>query len=545
MRKSCILMHISSIPSRYGIGKLGRNAYDFVDFLVKSGVKCWQILPLNPTSYGDSPYSSFSAYAGNPYFIDFDILKHQGLLCDEDYQYIDWEKSPNSIDYTTLYENCYEVLRIAFSNYRKELSKNYDTFVAENSFWLDDYALYMALKFKNDGKPWCEWDKKYALRNFNSIKSIKSKLADEIEFFKFIQYKFYEQWFELKKYANDKGIEIIGDIPIYVAYDSADVWSKPELFKLNKDGSPIEVAGCPPDVFSPKGQLWGNPIYNWNAHKKDNYSWWVSRIKYASKIYDVVRIDHFRGFESYYTIPFGSKDAVIGKWCKGPDYELFKTLEDKLGKLNIIAEDLGFITPEVQQLLDKTGFPGMKVLQFGFDNPKNQYLPHNFKSSNCIAYTGTHDNDTIKGWVYSQDKKTIKFCKKYLNVKKKKRLPWAIIELTWSSVAYIAVAQMQDLLDIGSEGRMNTPSTLGNNWQFRTQKSDFTNELAQKIYELNELYNRLDIPDKEETNEEVSIDDEKTSLNDALKDTSVDTTSTVEIHKDILNNTLKEDIPNE
>lgn len=370
-------------------------------------------------------------------------------------------------------------------------------------------------------------------------------MADEIEFFKFIQYKFYEQWFELKKYANDKGIEIIGDIPIYVAYDSADVWSKPELFKLNKDGSPIEVAGCPPDVFSPKGQLWGNPIYNWNAHKKDNYSWWVSRIKYASKIYDVVRIDHFRGFESYYTIPFGSKDAVVGKWCKGPDYELFKTLEDKLGKLNIIAEDLGFITPEVQQLLDKTGFPGMKVLQFGFDNPKSQYLPHNFKSSNCIAYTGTHDNDTIKGWVYSQDKKTIKFCKKYLNIKKKKRLPWAIVELTWSSVAYIAVAQMQDLLDIGSEGRMNTPSTLGNNWQFRTQKSDFTNELAQKIYELNELYNRLDIPDNEETSEEVSIDDEKPSLNDALKDTSVDTISTVEIHKDILNNTLKEDIPNE
>ena len=403
----------------------------------------------------------------------------------------------------------------------------------------------MALKFKNNGKPWCEWDKKYALRNFNSIKAIKSKLADEIEFFKFIQYKFYEQWFELKKYANDKGIEIIGDIPIYVAYDSADVWSKPELFKLNKDGSPIEVAGCPPDVFSPKGQFWGNPIYNWNAHKKDNYSWWVSRIKYASKIYDVVRIDHFRGFESYYTIPFGSKDAVVGKWCKGPDYELFKTLEDKLGKLNIIAEDLGFITPEVQQLLDKTGFPGMKVLQFGFDNPKSQYLPHNFKSSNCIAYTGTHDNDTIKGWVYSQDKKTIKFCKKYLNIKKKKRLPWAIVELTWSSVAYIAVAQMQDLLDIGSEGRMNTPSTLGNNWQFRTQKSDFTNELAQKIYELNELYNRLDIPDNEETSEEVSIDDEKPSLNDALKDTSVDTISTVEIHKDILNNTLKEDIPNE
>lgn len=536
-------MHISSIPSRYGIGKLGRNAYDFVDFLVKSGVKCWQILPLTPTSYGDSPYSSFSAYAGNPYFIDFDILKHQGLLNDEDYQYIEWEQSADSIDYTALYENCFNVLKIAFSNYRKELSKNYDNFISQNSFWLEDYALYMTLKFQNDGKPWFEWDKKYALRNANSIKSIKTKFAKDIEFFKFIQYKFYEQWFELKKYANDKGIEIIGDIPIYVAYDSADVWSKPELFRLNKDGSPIDVAGCPPDVFSPKGQLWGNPIYNWNVHKKDKYSWWVSRIKYASQIYDIVRIDHFRGFESYYTIPFGSEDAVVGKWCKGPDYELFQTLEDKLGKLNIIAEDLGFITPEVQELLNKTGFPGMKVLQFAFDSPNNQYLPQNYTSSNCIAYTGTHDNDTIKGWVSSQDKKTIKFCKKYLKVKKKKHLPWAIIELTWSSVASIAVAQIQDFLDVGSEGRMNTPSTLGNNWQFRTKKSDFTNELAEKIYKLNEIYNRLDIPMEEEIT--IPTDEIETSLNNALEVT-VNELSPVEVPKDILKNqVLKEDIPNE
>ncbi|MCD7800580.1 MAG: 4-alpha-glucanotransferase [Ruminococcus sp.] len=545
MRKSCILMHISSIPSKYGIGKLGKNAYDFVDFLVKSGVKCWQILPLNPTSYGDSPYSSFSAYAGNPYFIDFDILKHQGLLSDEDYQYIEWEKSSDSIDYTMLYNNCFNVLKIAFSKYRKELSKNYDNFIKENAFWLDDYAMYMTLKSLNDGKPWCEWDKKYALRNTNSIKAIKTKFADEIEFYKFVQYKFYEQWFELKKYANDKGIEIIGDIPIYVAYDSADVWSKPELFRLNKDGSPIDVAGCPPDVFSPKGQLWGNPIYNWSVHKKNNYSWWVSRIQHASKIYDIVRIDHFRGFESYYTIPFGSKDAVVGKWCKGPDYELFQTLESKLGKLNIIAEDLGFITPEVQLLLDKTGFPGMKVIQFAFDNPQNQYLPHNYVSSNCIAYTGTHDNDTLKGWVYSQNKKTIKFCKKYLKVKKKKHLVDALIELTWSSVANICVAQIQDFLDVGSEGRMNTPSTLGDNWQFRTKKSDFTNELSEKIYALNEMYNRLELPIEQVEQDATTNNVVSTPINNALKELT-DEISAVEVPKDILKNeVLKEDIPNE
>lgn len=539
-------MHISSIPSTYGIGKLGKNAYDFVDFLVKSGVKCWQILPLTPTSYGDSPYSSFSAYAGNPYFIDFDILKHQGLLKDSDYKYIDWESSPDKIDYTILYENCYRVLRIAYSNYNTELSKNYDSFIKDNSFWLDDYALYMTLKFKNNGKPWNEWDSKYALRRKNSLKSVQTKYADDINFFKFVQYKFYEQWFELKKYANDKGIEIIGDIPIYVAYDSSDVWSKPELFCLNKDGSPIDVAGCPPDVFSPKGQLWGNPIYDWKVHKKDNYSWWVSRIKYASSIYDIVRIDHFRGFESYYTIPFGSKDATVGEWRKGPDYELFEVLENQLGKLNIIAEDLGFITPEVQQLLDKTGFAGMKVTQFAFDNPQNQYLPHNYKSSNCVAYTGTHDNDTLKGWVYSQDKKTIKFCKKYLKVKKKKNLVDALIDLTWSSVADICVAQIQDFLDIGSEGRMNIPSTLGDNWQFRTQKNQFTDELAQKIYNLNRMYNRLELPTEDESKKEVednNIEEVLTSLTNALEET-IDGLVPVKV-SEIKSKNLKEDISNE
>lgn len=539
MRKNCILMHISSLPSKYGIGKLGKHAYNFVDFLTESGVNCWQILPLTPTSYGDSPYSSFSAYAGNPYFIDFDILKHQGLLKDEDYQNIVWEKSHDSIDYPNLYENCYKVLRIAFNNYKPELSEKYNDFIKDNAFWLDDYAIYMTLKFQNNGKPWSDWAKKYALRNASSMNSIKKNYANDIEFFKFIQYKFYEQWFDLKKYANDKGIEIIGDIPIYVAYDSADVWANPKLFCLDKDGKPIDVAGCPPDIFSPKGQLWGNPIYNWEYHKKNNYSWWISRIKHASKIYDIVRIDHFRGFESYYAIPYGSKDAVVGEWRKGPDVELFKTLEKELGKLNIIAEDLGFITPQVQELLDNTGFPGMKVMQFAFDNPQNQYLPHNFTSDNCVAYTGTHDNDTVNGWVSSQDKKTIKFCKKYLHVKKKKQIPWALIELTWSSISKIAVAQIQDFLEIGSEGRMNTPSTVGNNWQFRTHECDFSPILSKKIYKLNELYNRLTPQVQEEKSNSESTEKKSSDIDGTIGEFS----ETVLDNINIKNN--KEEFSNE
>ena len=512
-------MHISSLPSKYGIGKMGKNAYDFVDFLVKSGVKCWQILPLTPTSYGDSPYSSFSAYAGNPYFIDFDILKHEGLLKDSDYENIVWEDDAETINYTLLYSHCYDVLKIAYKNYKPELSKHYKEFITNNSYWLDDYALFMALKFKYNGKPWYEWDSKYALRNNRSIASISKTLEDDINFFKFIQYKFYSQWFNLKQYANDRGIEIIGDIPIYVAYDSSDVWSKPKLFCLNKDGTPIDVAGCPPDCFSPKGQLWGNPLYDWEEHKKHDYDWWTSRVKYASTIYDIVRIDHFRGFESYYAIPYGSKDAVVGEWRKGPNYDLFKTLEERLGKLNIIAEDLGFITPEVHKLLEDCGFPGMKVIQFGFDSPQSQYLPHNYTSSNCIAYTGTHDNDTIKGWVYSLDKKTLKFCKKYLKVKKKKNLPWALIELTWSTVSEIAVAQIQDFLDIDSSGRMNTPSTVGKNWQYRTHHSDFSNVLAEKIYSLNALYNRLELPEKTE-----EVQKEVQSVENPVEDDIVSTT---------------------
>ncbi len=495
MRKSCILMHISSLPSDYGIGKIGKSAFDFVDFLVESGVKYWQILPLSPTSYGDSPYSSFSCYAGNPYFLDFEQLKQEGLLKKSDYQNIKWEDNSHSVNYTKIYDNCFKVLKIAYKNYRHELSSRYHKFVSENKQWVDDYALFMALKFKNKGKPWYEWDKKLAMREENAVKKAEKELADEIDFFKFIQYKFFKQWNNLKNYANSRGIEIIGDMPIYVAYDSVDVWANPELFCLDKNKQPVDVAGCPPDAFSETGQLWGNPVYKWENHEKQNFEWWVNRIKFASEIYDTVRIDHFRGFESFYAIPFGSKTAQKGEWKKAPGKKLFSTVKEKLGDISIIAEDLGFITPDVRELLDYTGFPGMKVVQFGFSDYENEHLTHNFSTANCIAYTGTHDNDTLKGWVNSLSKDNIKFCKEYLNVLKKKDIPWAVIRSTWSSVAKIAVAQMQDLLELDSSSRMNTPSTLGENWKFRTTASDFTPKLSKKIYKLNRMYNRLLCPE--------------------------------------------------
>ncbi|MBR1824445.1 MAG: 4-alpha-glucanotransferase [Ruminococcus sp.] len=490
MRKSCILMHISSLPSVYGIGKMGKAAYNFVDFLRASGTKCWQILPLSPTSYGDSPYQSFSVNAGNPYFIDFDILEAEGLLEHHEFASFTWENDPEKVDYSLIYENCFKVLRMAFDRFKPAKVPEYKAFCTENRKWLDEYALFMALKSKFGGKAWYEWDEEISLHKTKAISDAKKELKNDINFYKFMQFQFYKQWGELKKYANDSGIEIIGDIPIYCALDSVEAWGSPRLFYFDKEHKPIAVAGCPPDDFSPTGQLWGNPLYNWAYHKKTGYEWWIDRIANASKLYDIVRIDHFRGFESYYTIPYGNEDATEGEWKKGPDYELFSMAEEKLGKLNIIAEDLGFLTPEVYVMLEKCGYPGMKVLQFGFSDGENEYLPHNFTTTNCFAYTGTHDNETLRGWVETLDKKSLKFAMKYLNVKKKKDIPMAVIRQTWGSIAMVAAAQIQDFLESGKEGRMNTPSTLGNNWQFRTHTSDFTPALAKKIKKLNKMYNR-------------------------------------------------------
>ena len=491
MRKSGILMHISSLPSQYGIGKMGKSAYDFVDYLVNAGVKCWQILPLSPTSYGDSPYQSFSVYAGNPYFIDFETLKREGLIKKSDYEEIKWQDNERQVNYSLIYENCFKVLRQAYKTYRRDISKRYHDFVEKNKSWLDDYALFMALKFKNGGKPWYEWDKKLAARDKDALEKAADELSRETEFFKFIQYKFFRQWANLKKYANDKGIEIIGDMPIYVSYDSVEAWATPELFQFDKNKKPQAVAGCPPDDFAVTGQLWGNPLYDWEYHKKTGYKWWIERLKFSASVYDIVRIDHFRGFESYYSIPYGNKTAEKGEWKKGPGAELFKTAEKELGKLNIIAEDLGFITDDVRQMLDAVGYPGMKVLQFAFgEGGESEHLPHNFTTSNCIAYTGTHDNDTLKGWIASQSSDTIKYCMAYINTKKKKDIPKGIIRAAWGSVAEIAVAQMQDFLNSDASCRMNTPSTLGCNWQFRTHESDFTDKMAKRILKLNKMYNR-------------------------------------------------------
>lgn len=490
MRKSCILMHISSLPSAYGIGKMGKAAYNFVDFLRASGTKCWQILPLSPTSYGDSPYQSFSVNAGNPYFIDFDILEADGLLEHHEFASFTWESSPDKVDYSIIYENCFKVLRMAYERFKPAKVPEYKDFCTENKKWLDEYALFMALKAKNGGKAWYEWEEDISLHKAAAVNAAKKELKNDIGFYKFMQFQFYKQWSELKKYANDSGIEIIGDIPIYCALDSVEAWASPKLFYFDKEHKPIAVAGCPPDDFSPTGQLWGNPLYNWAYHKKTGYDWWINRIANAVKLYDIVRIDHFRGFESYYTIPYGNEDATVGEWKKGPDYELFRKAEEKLGKLNIIAEDLGFLTPEVYEMLGKCGYPGMKVLQFGFSDGENKYLPHNFTTTNCFAYTGTHDNETLRGWVETLDKKSLKFAMKYLNVKKKKDIPMAVIRQTWGSIAMVAAAQIQDFLDSGKDGRMNTPSTLGNNWQFRTHSSDFSPTLAKKIKKLNRMYNR-------------------------------------------------------
>ena len=372
MRKSGILMHISSLPSDYGIGTMGKEAYKFVDFLKSAKQKCWQILPIDPTSYGDSPYQSFSTNAGNPYFIDMDILREEGLLKKSDYSKLDWGKDRKNVDYETIYENRFKVLKIAFEEFKKgDLSEFYD-FLQKNERWISNYALFMSIKNENDGKSWLEWEDGLRKRDSHSLWEFKSSHEDDVMFWEFVQFKFFEQWNKLKKYANDNGVSIIGDIPIYVALDSAEVWVYPDLFELDENLVPKAVAGCPPDAFSPTGQLWGNPLYNWDRHREYGFNWWIDRIKSATSLYDVVRIDHFRGFEGYYSIPYGDKTAENGQWLKGPGIELFNAVKNELGDLPIIAEDLGFLTEDVHKLLRDSGFPGMKVLEFAFDPRRSQ-----------------------------------------------------------------------------------------------------------------------------------------------------------------------------
>lgn len=492
MRESGILMPIFSLPSRHGIGKMGKAAFDFVDFLAETGCRYWQVLPLSPTSYGDSPYQSCSVYAGNPYLIDFDLLEQQGWLSKQDYDEIIWGVDDTTIDYAWLYQQIRPVLRLAYENSKSKRITGFRKFCTENKTWLERYALFMALKTAHGGQAWNEWETPLAMCEPEALEQAKEEYAEDIAFYRFEQYCFFTQWNALKAYANAKGILMIGDIPIYAAYDSAEVWAEPSLFQLDAEKKPTVVAGCPPDCFAVTGQLWGNPIWNWADMAKDGYAWWLERLAFTQKMYDLVRIDHFRGFERYFAIPYGAETAEHGKWLKGPDFALWKAAKGKFGEMHVIAEDLGNITPAVIRLLKRTGFPGMKVMQFAFDSGAgNPYLPHNFAGSNCVCYTGTHDNHTLRGWVKSNSPETNEFAMKYLGVKKTKQLPKAVVRAAWGSIAQIAIAQMQDFLDSPPSCRINTPSTLGGNWVYRTRTEDFTLKLQQKIRTMNETYGRV------------------------------------------------------
>ncbi|MCM1135366.1 MAG: 4-alpha-glucanotransferase [Clostridium sp.] len=490
MRASGILLPISSLPSAYGIGAFSKEAYEFVDFLEKAGQSYWQILPLGPTGYGDSPYQSFSTFAGNPYYIDLEELIKAGLITKEQCGACDWGGDDGYVDYEKIYTSRFKVLKEAFNNSHLEEDKEFQAFAEENKFWLSDYALYMAVKDFNKGKSWSEWKEDIRLRKPEALSRYEEELEEEILFYKFQQYLFDAQWQRLKKYANKKGIKIIGDIPIYVAFDSADTWANPELFQLDEERTPTGVAGCPPDAFSSTGQLWGNPLYRWDYHKKTEYAWWMQRISYCYKLYDVVRIDHFRGFDEYYNIPYGDTTAEFGRWEKGPGYDLFRVMKSKIGNKAVIAEDLGFLTPTVNQLLKESGYPGMKVLQFAFDSrEESDYLPHNY-TANSVVYTGTHDNDTTAGWYSSINDKDRSFANKYLNITDDKDVEWNFIRAALGSVSDTAVIPMQDYLGLGSKARINTPSTLGDNWKWRMTKGQIPKKLAGRIYDMCKLYGR-------------------------------------------------------
>lgn len=491
-------MPVSSLPSKYGIGCFSQEAYDFIDWLSDSGQTYWQILPLCPSGPGDSPYQSVSTFAGNPYFIDLDKLSEKGMLTKKECEKTDFGSDPENVDYGKLYQNRYKLLKKAFfQNEDIRKSDDFTEFEMENSYWLDDYALFMALKEKYPTGSWAQWDDGIKTRENSDLETFKETLSDEISYYKFLQYEFFSQWNSLKKYANDKGVKIIGDIPIYVAFDSADVWANPDLFKLDDNFMPTFVAGCPPDGFSADGQLWGNPVYEWKAHKNTGYDWWIKRLAHCFDLYDVVRIDHFRGFDEYYSIPFGAKNAKSGQWEKGPGAKLFKAVKKTLGKKDIIAEDLGFVTGSVKKLVKECGFPGMKVLQFAFDSrdtgSRNDYLPHNY-GKNCVAYTGTHDNQTLKSWFDSITPQEQKEARDYLcdNFTPKDKIYKSFISLIMRSRADTVIIPMQDYLGLDDKSRMNTPSTVGNNWKWRIKKSDLSDKLKDEILHIAKLYGRME-----------------------------------------------------
>ncbi len=486
-RGSGIIMHITSLPNKYGIGSFGEEAFKFVDFLKNAGQKHWQVLPLGPTGYGDSPYQCFSAFAGNPYFIGLDLLVKDGLLRLDDIENIDLGQEKERVDYYKIFKNKMEILKKAYKNNKESLEE----FKLENKNWIEDYGLFMALKNKFDLRAWYDWDKDIRFREKEAMDKYKKELEDEIGYWIFLQYVFHKQWSSLKEYANSNDIKIIGDIPIYVAGDSCDVWADHKMFLLDEERVPLRVAGCPPDYFSETGQLWGNPLYDWEYLDKNNYIWWIDRIKTSLKLYDLVRIDHFRGFEAFWSIPYGDETAINGEWVKGPGVKLFNKVKDELGEVNIIAEDLGLLTQEVIDFLKETGFPGMKVLQFAFSRDyESQYVPHNH-IKNCIVYTGTHDNDTFLGWFQDEkNKDDVGYAKEYLKLSTEEGYNWGFIRGAWSSVAALAIAPMQDFLGLDNNYRMNKPSIAENNWTWRVREEQLNEDLEIKIKKLTELYKR-------------------------------------------------------
>ena len=492
MRKNGILMHLSSLPSPYGIGTMGKTARDFVDFLKQSGQAYWQLLPICPTSYGDSPYQSYSTFAGNPYFIDLDKLEENGLLCKADYENVDWESTPEKVNYGVMYHKRYDILRKATNRFLENPPKDFPCFCEENDFWLSDFALFMTLKDVHGGLPWSEWTTPFRNREVQALEEATEVYQDSISFWKVLQYLFFRQWEELKTYANESGISIIGDLPIYVSLDSVDVWAHPELFQLDEGNVPKEVAGVPPDGFTADGQLWGNPLFDWDYMEQNGFQWWIQRIGYLCRVYDTLRIDHFRGFESYYAVPYGETDAKRGYWKQGPGMKLFHAVEQAIGRQPIIAEDLGYLTDSVKTLLKDSGFPGMKVMEFAFDRRDAsgiEYLPHNY-TRHCVAYAGTHDNDTIIGWFQDANPEDTAYAKEYLHISEHESLNWSMMCALWASVADLTIVQAQDLLGLGSEARMNEPSTVGKNWQWRALPGVFTKELAQKLHRKMEIYER-------------------------------------------------------
>ncbi len=502
-------MAISSLPSRYGIGCFSQEAYEFVDALKAAGQTCWQILPLGPTSYGDSPYQSFSTFAGNPYFICPETLIKKGWLTQKQCDAYDFGKKADKVDYEALYNGRFDLLRKAFAKSgldgtttnagksgnqnKSDLQKAFQAYIQENQEWLPDYALYMAIKSANGNRSWIEWDEDLRTRKAAALKKAREQYAKEILFYEFLQFEFAQEWKELKAYANEQGIQIIGDIPIYVAYDSADAWASPELFQFEEDGTPTAVAGCPPDAFTADGQLWGNPLYRWDYHQQTGFAWWMRRLKHVFALYDVVRIDHFRGFDEYYSIPYPAENARKGKWVKGPGFELFKVMKQELGEQAVIAEDLGYLTNSVRRLVKRTGYPGMKVLQFAFDSrEESDYLPHNY-TAGSVVYTGTHDNETTVAWYDAISAKDRKFVQQYLHLPADvtgKDVAKAMIRTAYASVSDLCVIPMQDVLGLPGSARMNFPSTLGGNWQWRMKPGAFTKARQKELLDLSRTYGR-------------------------------------------------------